>query len=164
MDPGHTGLELDQDMPLQKREWMIQRIAWTLLAALLTAIALELLGNGPLSLVREKTRDGSFEIEYERFMRNGSPETIRAVVLPASGAASITVDNRYVRNIEIRRVAPEPVRVESSGESMTFVFPASAGKPVRFVIHFQPDKVGTATGWIAFDGGQRLPLRHVIYP
>lgn len=42
-------LELGQDLPFQRREWAVQRIAWAAMAAVLTAALLGLFGSGPVS-------------------------------------------------------------------------------------------------------------------
>lgn len=160
----YPGLQLDEDMPLQRREWLVQRIAWAVLSALLLAIVLGLFGSGPLSHSVARTADGSVEAEYERFMRNRSPETMRLTVHPDSGAVMLLFDAEYLRRIEIKRIVPEPDQILFGMDAAALVFTADAPGPMRIAIHFQPEKVGMLKGWVMQDGRPRLELGQFVFP
>ena len=61
-------LEVDEDLPFQRRAWVAQRIGWVLMALFVLAAAVGLLGAGPLSHARIDV-PGLMTLEYERFAR-----------------------------------------------------------------------------------------------
>lgn len=157
-------LQLDEDLPLQKREWRLQRIAWVFLYTLLAAIILGLLGNGPLSHSFTGTEDGSIVIEYEKFLRHRSPETVRLTVIPSSDTVRLQFSGEYMRRIEIKKIVPEPEQVIPGADASTFVFQAKSARPMQIAFHFQPEKIGRLDGWMGLEGQSRLTLSQFVYP
>lgn len=160
----YPGLQLDEDLPLQKREWKLQRIAWAILYALLAAITLGLLGNGPLSHSFKETEDGSIVIEYEKFLRHRSPETVRLTVIPLSDTVWLQLSGEYMRLIEIKKIVPEPEQVIPGEDASTFIFQTEYARPMQIAFHFQPEKIGMLDGWMGLEGPSRLALNQFVYP
>ncbi len=55
----------------QRREWLVQRIGWTLLAACLAAACVGVFGDGPVA--RQTSGAGEVHVELDRFARRHSP-------------------------------------------------------------------------------------------
>jgi hypothetical protein len=43
----HGDLEIQEDLPFQRREWLVERVAWGVMALLIVAALLGLFGTGP---------------------------------------------------------------------------------------------------------------------
>lgn len=66
-------LDIAQDLEHQRREWVIERIGWAIMALILLAALAGLLGSGPLSNARIDHPGSHLSAEYNRFERYQSP-------------------------------------------------------------------------------------------
>ncbi|HEV2609066.1 MAG TPA: hypothetical protein VGU61_02265 [Noviherbaspirillum sp.] len=159
------GLQIDSDMRQQNREWVIQRIAWVLLAVLLLAILLGLFGRGgPLSTISEKSADGMLRLDYERFVRNHTPDKLQLAVKARSESMQVKISSEYVRKIRIEDITPTPVRSSSGQDGIVLVFDTRPSEMMEAAIHFSPEGIGKLEGWIAVDGRQPHHFNQFIYP
>ena len=160
-----SGLEIDVDLEQESREWIVQRIAWLVLTALLAAVALGLFGRGgPLSTSQVRSADGATQVDYQRFIRNHSADTLRISALARDDSVRVRMDSRYARHIEMEVITPQPDRVVSEGDAIMFVFNARPSTRLEAEISFHPETIGGLNGWISVDGGPRLPFRQFVYP
>ena len=160
----YPGLEIDIDPRQQRFEWRLQRIVWLLLTALLIAIMLGVLGQGVLSKTAAMSADGSLRIEYDRFMRHHSPDTLRVTMQAPGETARLSLASDYLQRLDIEKVTPQPAQVISEPGAMSFVFHARPGTRMEAVLHISPDKVGPLEGWVAVDGKPPLSFRQFVYP
>ena len=159
----YPGFEIDEDLRHERREWRVQRIAWVLLYLLLGAIALGLFGHGPLSKAVIGPDDAPV-LEYERFMRHRSPDTLHVTALPSNGKAIVAFDRQYLQRITIEQVEPQPERVVAGADDTRFIFNAASAQAVDIQFDIRPDRVGSAEGWIAVNGGERRHFSQFVYP
>jgi hypothetical protein len=168
MDPNgdpYPGLEIDCDPRLQRREWVMQRVSWLLLLVLLILIACGLFGKGgPMSLMRERSDDGSVLLEYERFIRYHSPDMLRLTLQADADKIRIRLDSGYARDIRIEQITPTPEQETSDDGSIAFLFNTQPGAQVQVVLHFEPIKYGKLAGWIAVDDKPHHPFSQFVYP
>jgi len=159
-------IEMDDDPRQQEIEWLVQRVAWALLTALLIAVALGLFGRGgPMSKVEARSEDGMFSIEYDRFLRHHSPDVLRVTVRKAGAPlVRIRMDSIYARDIHIERITPDPEREIGADGTVTYVFRTRPDAELEASFHFTPEKHGKLEGWIALDDGARHSLTQFIYP
>lgn len=160
----YPGLQLSEDMRQQRREWMIQPVTWVVLCLILIAIALGLTGSGPLSKAVAGSPESAIRMEYDRFMRRQSEDSLRMTVQPASGTVRIMLDSRYVKQIEIRKITPEPERVVSGADETIFVFSAAPSGPMHAEFRIRPETAGTLKGWVAVEGKPRHSFTQFVYP
>ena len=76
------GLQIEEDRAHQRREWRIERVGWVLMAGLLLAGLLGLLGDGPLSRATAGSA-GALSVEYDRLQRAAAPYEYRFEVDPS---------------------------------------------------------------------------------
>jgi hypothetical protein len=164
MEQRHPGLQISEDLHQQRWEWAVQRIAWIFLYALLAGIALGLIGKGPMSNAEVGAPDKGFYMEYQRFLRRHSPDTLRLTVTPSSGLAHVVFDARYAQQIDIKNMSPQPARVVIDDDAMDFVFHAVADKPVHIAFDIQPEDTGALHGWVGMKGQTRYPFSQFVYP
>ena len=96
----YVGLEVHEDMRLVRRSWVVQRIGWGVMAALLLAALLGLFGTGPLSRATATAPGGAVTLDYDRFGRYLGPATLLIRVGPGAAPGG-------VRSIGSREADPE---------------------------------------------------------
>jgi hypothetical protein len=160
----YPGLEMDADHRQQRREWLLQRITPLFLLALLALIALGLFGRGgPISKVEASAYDGSFRIEYDRFVRHHSPDMLRVNMQALSSTVSVKLDSEYLKQVEIERITPQPERVISEDGAVIFVFNARAAAHIYVTFHFVPETIGRLKGWVTVDDKPRRSFDQFVY-
>ena len=87
-------LDTTEDPVFERRQWRMERIAWTLLGVVVLLALTGLLGaGGPLSTTHAVSADGSLRVEYPRFARRQAESDITLhVAVPGDGPLRITLD------------------------------------------------------------------------
>lgn len=160
------GLELDEDLPHQRREWTVQRVGWVVMALVVLAALAGLLGHGPLSQATARSDDGTVSVEYDRFERLQSPGRYAVLLAPAvvpGERVELRFGPEWVKRAEIERVDPQPVEVRAEGAAMVYTFATTPGQPVRVQVQFRTQAFGSLPVTIDV-AGRRLDFRQFIYP
>ena len=100
-------LELGQDLPFQRRTWLVQRVGWGVVLLLLLAAAAGLLGRGPLSEKTARSADGALGVRYGRFVRHRAPTTVQLQLAPDvadQGQVRLWLDLRYLEGVTIENI------------------------------------------------------------
>ncbi|WP_435011262.1 hypothetical protein P12x_002569 [Tundrisphaera lichenicola] len=160
------GLELDEDIPFQEKTWAWQRVAWSIMAAILLLGLIGLFGDGPISKASVGDGGGSLRVEYRRFARRQAETILEFIVPPGPGKeVRIWVDREYADRADIRRVEPDPARVEVGSDGITYVMPVvRSDRPVRIQLHAYPEDPGPLRGQVRAGDGPKLGFTHFIYP
>ncbi|RZK84641.1 MAG: hypothetical protein EOO66_23330, partial [Methylobacterium sp.] len=104
--------ELDQGFyPAFERKWRIG--AWTmraLMAAIIVATMVGLLGGGPVSLLTLKVKNGPVTVEYAPIVRFGTPTglVIDADVAEGQSEVVVTLQKSLVEKYGLQSVIPQP--------------------------------------------------------
>jgi hypothetical protein len=163
-----SGVDLNQDMDYQRREWRAERIAWVFFTLVIVAALLGLLGQGPLSKARAGDPDAGLELIWERIDRNHAPTQMTLMLSPAviqNGTARVSFTREYIDRIEIDEVVPEPQSVETTPDGVTYAFEAEdASQPVAVEVDFQYARPGMARGEVSVEGGPTLPISSFVWP
>lgn len=120
-------LQIDQDLQFQQRDWAVQRVTLSLMAAFLALASAGLFGPGPLSHTQVRSVDDSLAVDYLRWGRRGREANLTVQVAPAlvhEGRIRLEMPARYFSDMELRGVTPRPERVEADGDVLRFVFAA----------------------------------------
>ena len=161
-------LEIQQDLPHERLEWRIERVAWVTMALVLLAGLLGLLGPGPLSSATADARDSALRVEYNRFERYQSPSMLRVHLAPGAardGKARLWLSRGYVENIELRHIDPEPESVEVEHDRLIYTFSLpEATRPTAVTFRFEGNKFWRLPVSVGLDGGPHLNLRQFFYP
>src|SRR5688572_20039263 len=123
-------LDLAEDIAFERRSWVVQRIAWTIMSLILIAALLGLFGNGWLSKARMSIPGGALEIEYNRFVRFQAPGELRARISPSSteeNQAGLWVSREYLKSIELKQITPAPEREITTDEGVIYLFATAHG-------------------------------------
>lgn len=151
-------LELDEDLDLHERGWLIQKFGWVMVLGIVLTAALGLFGNGVLSSKHEKS--GSVMLEYERFNRY---EHEMELLVQSSGESitTIALPQAYMKDMRLVRVVPEPESNEAIGDNVTFNF---IGTHNIVSIYVRPEQTGTINALVAVNDDARFNISHFIYP
>ena len=159
------GLELEEDMTFQRRNWTAERIAWAIMALVVVAALAGLFGTGPMS--RTVIRDGrGVDIEYERFQRMSSPGLLRldvAVVRASEGRLSVDLDREFLDTFRLETIRPEPAATTATRRGMRLSF-ATAGEHATFYLTVRPTRIGFARPLLAVSNGAPMALSVFVYP
>jgi hypothetical protein len=164
MKQRHADLQLHEDLRLQHREWRVQKVSWFLLYALLVAIAFGLLGHGPLSNSQVRSPAGGTLLEFDRFMTVKSTNRLTLTLQPSNGEVRAVLDAKYLQDVEIKEIRPEPEKSVLESEGTAYIFSANSQKPMRVHFSFEPRNIGMLEGWIAVAGEPRLKFKQFVYP
>lgn len=164
----NESIQIEDDPAYQRREWRFERIGWVLMAVLLVAGLLGLLGYGPLSDTRAGT-PGTLTVNYDRLQRASAPSEYHIDVAPTlarDGQLRLRFDNALLAEIELDSVLPQPVQMRSGPGYTEFVFAmdAAEGPPARLQFQFHPATFGHVRGRVTATGAQPLVIDQIIFP
>jgi hypothetical protein len=164
MERRYPDLDLDEDLRLERVERRVLRVAWPLLYALLAAIALGLLGHGPLAAARAGEPGDPLELEWRRFATARSETELVATVRASADVARLRVDRAWLARVEVRSVAPEPLRVVTRDDAIEFEFAAVGGAPVRARLVVENPRPGRLHGWVQAGEDARHAFSQLVFP
>lgn len=161
------GPEGAEDGGFQRAMWVVERVGWGILAAVLAAAAAGLFGPGLLGPVEEAAADGAWRVEYPRFARAQSPFTLRVRVEPAAAAGErlrVWFSEGYFDRFSVAGVVPEPESVEVGGGRVTYAFARSGGGGAGVRLVLESAAGGRARGEIGVGDGPPVSVRQFFYP
>jgi hypothetical protein len=160
METKYGDLEIEEDMSFQKRTWIVERLGWALMALLVLASVLGLIGTGPLSNTR-KGDPARLQIEFERFTHANTPTRLR-VRLAVDGPFFLQLPVQYLRKTEVSEVLPEPETVAAQGELVTYSFAAERGS-AEVIFDLKIRQWGSRKGFVQSAQG-RVDFTQYVYP
>jgi hypothetical protein len=161
------GVEIEQHMPFQQREWAFQRTGWCLLSAFVLLAALGLFGDGPLSHV--EGIDAGTRVTFERFVRVWSParmtldrgldESLSKDTIP------LRVSRPFFDAIRIDRLTPEPMTISIGTDEVELQFAPPDAPATRFsvVLDFQAQRGGRQTAVFTWADGAAVRVTQFVY-
>ncbi len=161
-------LEIAEDLALQRRAWVFERVGWIVFAVVLLAAVVGLFGGGVVGDAEVSAADGALAVEYPRFARAHSPLSIRVRLEPAQptdGELRLWMSREYAARLDIDHVSPPPSRTELGAERIEFVFPwRGPPGPAAVTFVLEADAGGSVRGRIGAGDGDGVPVRHLLYP
>ncbi|MED5618655.1 hypothetical protein [Ideonella sp. BN130291] len=159
----HPGLELDDNLRQQQREGRLQRIARPLLYALLLAIALGLLGDGPLARAHLSGQPGVV-LDHPRFARRDAMQELHLSVMPVASRVVLQLDTPYLQQVSIEQVVPQPAQVQAQAQATLLVFHATPGVPLQVQLQVKATHPGRLQARWRADNGPALEFSQFVYP
>jgi hypothetical protein len=161
-------LELEEDLPFQRAEWLVQRIGWFIWGLIVAAALVGLVGPGPLSTTQAPAPDGSLIVEYDRFLHHHNPT--RLAVMPQLGDSGaepfrVHVSRSLLDQIEVMRIEPEPQGREFDPDGVIYTFPRRPNTDqARILFHVQYKNYGRSKGFLRLAGHEPATLHQFVYP
>ena len=159
-------LEIDQDLDLQRREWRVEKIAWTCFGLVLLAGLLGLLGSGPLADDVAGEEGSGLWVEYPRLARHFAPERMRVhVARTGARETRVWIDREYHEALEIERITPEPDGVEDLPDRVVYSFrPVDGAGALAVELRFEFTGVGWVRAQLGAVDGASVTFHHLVYP
>jgi hypothetical protein len=151
-------LEIEEEIGLHKKGWVVQRVGWVLLFAFILSAVLGLFGEGPLS--KRVVNTGTIKTEYERFGRH-EHETPIKFDSKSESISIVSVPQHYLNEFKLSKVVPEPESQSSSEGYINYTFKGEHNYNVTF--YFDPLKFGNESGVIKVNS-YSIPFNQTIYP
>ena len=160
------GLQINQDLVFQRREWKMQHVGWWCLTGFVVLAAVGLFGGGPLSHARVGD-PSSLSVEYERFTRVGAHTrlVVHGVSSGGRGPVDLVFDRDYFEGFRIERITPEPRTVDIGDQTVTLRFDRDAARSGGYTVLFdvEPKRGGRRRATIAVANGTTLTWRQFAY-
>jgi hypothetical protein len=162
-------LDIDTDLPFQRRSWFVQRIGWVVMSLFVLGALAGLLGPGPLSRARVSVPN-VLEVEYQRFTRYDDAETLTVRLAPSVSETSVvrlSLNRQYLDHSKVESVLPSPERVEAAADGAVFAFRiADPGRPVEIAFTMRPQKIGRVQARVRIEDGRgrETTFRQFAYP
>lgn len=151
-------LEIDEDLDLQERGWILQRVGWVFILSVMLAGGLGLFGEGILS--KRTATSGNTKVEFEHFFRYDVE--MKVLVQSSDHIASISFPQQYLKNLSIVRFVPQPVNNNTLNNTIRFNFLPADNHMVS--IYLTPTDYGKISGTMIVNGTNNIKLDHFIYP
>jgi hypothetical protein len=151
-------LQLKEEQDLHEKGWVIQRVGWVIMFAIVLAGALGLFGEGLIS--KQKSSNEAVSVEFERFFRYEAEMDIR--IQSSEHIASVTLPQQYIKNFRTLRFEPEPENTTTINDGVVYNF--LPGNNRILTIYLDPKSYGTISGTLKVNGTSNFNLNHFIYP
>ena len=160
------GLEINQDLCFQQRMWILQRLGWGVMACLILAALVGLLGSGPLASRTLDSPQQRFRLEYQRFLRHRAPTRLLLQVKNnPREEVQVWYDRALIEHFIIKQIVPLPTRVEVNAERLTYIFRATDQKgPFLITFSLEPETFGSLSGRVGIEHDDSLYFQQFVYP
>jgi hypothetical protein len=155
---------LHETMPFQRREWVVQRIGWTLMGLVLLAGLLGVFGGGPLA--HRTSANAALAVEYDWLTRRDSQTSWKLTprTPPVDGRHRVALDANWAQHIRINAIQPEPESARLAEGRWVYVFEAREVPGLPIVFHVEARKMGPLEGSIVFNDAPPLQIAQFVYP
>ena len=165
-----TSLELDDDrhQRLHRREWIAERWGMALVALVVVAALLGLLGPGPLSYRMETSSDGQLSIEHYALQRYEAPaELVVRFRPPPLGTKLIRLglSRTFTDRITVEGMTPEPESTEIDDDRLVYSFRAgNLSGEQRILFRYKNNEFGSVSYAVDLVDVARADVTHFVLP
>lgn len=154
-----------ENMEFQLKVWRFERIGWYVLVLLMLLGLAGMFSRGLLSSRDARSADGSIQVEYEMFHRNGSTNSMK-ISLHAAPQSRIELDlaGELLDGFSIESLQPEPLRSQSLSKGMRlWVQTDNQGQAILYLT-LRGDGLGFFSSHMALRGTPGVTLDQFIFP
>jgi hypothetical protein len=163
-------LEITQDLEHSRLEWRLERVGWAIMALIIVAALIGLLGPGPVS----STTVGKGSVlwgEYEQFIRYQAPHVLRLHVRPkgTDSLVHLRLSRTFVDNVEMMQIKPEPAHIEAESNHFSYSFARDDASRTRddsltFTFEYQPEEFGKMEIEASVPDHHVIRFNQLVYP
>jgi len=130
----------------------------------LLCVGAGLAGDGPLSEVSVQSTNGSFSVQFSRFLRQGKKEQIVILIEKAyAHDIEVIISDNLVEEISLEDVIPRPHEFRATLKDHVMVFQVTENAPAQILIRGQPMTAGSIRGTIRV-GADSVDINQLVYP
>lgn len=160
-------LEVDQDLAFERRQWSIQRVGWGVGALIIVAALLGVFGSGPPSAATAGDEE-TLVAHFQRFVRHQGQGELVVKVGPngvSAGQVELWLAMKYLGEIDLQGISPEPAEVRSAGDRQVFVLPVDhPAQALDVTITYFPIGLARVSGTAGLVGGAHVSFTQFGYP
>lgn len=158
------GLELNDDISFQRKEWLVERSTWTVLGLMLVAAVLGLFGTAPIS--RAAAESDGLTVAYERFTRKLAFTDLEIRLAEArTDSFTVYLSDSWASNVDIEQITPEPDTATRTDGGLALTFSRVPDAPAVVTIQYRPNKIGVLSSTVGTGrDGSVVYLSQFIYP
>lgn len=134
----------------QRRFWAIQRVAWTVFAAILLACLLGLLGRGGVFSI-QSIRSAGGTIEAPAISRWNAPDEMRVTLASGNNDRTVFVDPRFLEAFSIDGIDPPQKGTIQTGGRIGYVFASDPSSSAKIVFRLQTQQPGLRSFLVGID-------------
>ncbi|UDU83146.1 hypothetical protein [Pseudomonas sp. HN2-3] len=169
-DSNHPDLKsreypIKEDMEYQVKVWRFERIGWYALVLLMVLGLAGLFSRGVLSSRELHSNDGTLQVEYEMFHRNGSTNSMK-ISLNAKPDSTVELElgGELLDGFSIETLQPEPARSRSSAKGMRLWVQTDAEGQASLFLTLRGDGLGLFRSSVVVPGVSDVKLTQFIFP
>ena len=151
-------LDIDEELLWHEKGWDIQRVGQIMVVLVILAGALGIFGEGLFS--KTNTRNGTVNVEYERFFRYQTE--MKILVKSKEHISTISFPQTYLKKFKLIRFMPEPESNSTTAREIVYSFLPEENHIVS--IYLETENYGNISGLVKINGKDSIPLQHYIYP
>jgi hypothetical protein len=136
----HGRLEIDENFAHHVHSWRVKRISWVVMGLLIVAALAGFLGPGPYSSTTAQG-PGGLHLEYDHISRYNAPAHLYLTVPGGKEDLEVSVPTKFIKEIELEHIDPEPKEMRLSGEKHTWIFPRQESSS-EVMINYRPQAFG----------------------
>jgi hypothetical protein len=168
--PGPSPIaELDSPDKLahHRREWLIERLGWGLIAAILAAGFLGALGPGLLGTREATSSDGSLRAKYSLVERYDAPNVLELWLSSKQPSADfrLEISRSAADTITIEQIIPHPAANSSRAGKLVLHFRAQPGSDeLKVICRYKHNQFGLLNYEVGLAGHEPLPIQQLVLP
>jgi hypothetical protein len=154
-----------EDMRFQYASWIVERVAWVLLALVPLVALTGVFAHGILSETTAGAPGSPLTMQYERFQRETALSRFTAHIPRAeSGEVRLRLSPSFQQAFEIESMQPQPARSSAGTAGLELFFNAPASGELIAVIWTRPRQFGLVQVAGETDGGGAVKFAVFVYP
>ena len=166
-------LDLAEDIAFERKSWIVQRVAWTIMTLILLAALLGAFGNGWLSRAQSSADEGALQLDYNRFIRFQAPAelTIRfSGPTITENYVGFWLNREYLKAIALSQITPAPREQIGTADGVIYIFDSvDAWDTLEVSVRGEVHSIGAIHGAVARASreritGDRLNFNQWSYP
>lgn len=165
-----TTLELDDERHQRRHrlEWTAERGGVLLIALILVAALLGLLGPGPLSYRKASSSDGNLSVEYYAIQRYAAPAewVVRfRGASPDTGFVRLGVSRTFTDSVAVEEITPRPASVEMQDGRLVYTFQTADLRGEGIItIRYKHEEMGPVRCVVDLADESRAQVTHFVLP
>ncbi|HEV2087673.1 MAG TPA: hypothetical protein VGR21_05125 [Cryptosporangiaceae bacterium] len=162
-----SGLQLEENLAFERREALVERVAWPVIAAVLVAAVAGVFGAGPVSRTTTENRDGTVSVTYQRFARQVADTQLQVRVAPGAvreGTVTVFISAGWIANVDLRQVIPSPDKATRTDDGVYYEFSGRPQAPVVVSFGYRPNGAGLQSATVHAGNTGGAELWQLIYP
>ena len=154
-----------EELSFQRTSWIVERVAWVLLALVPLAALTGVFAHGFFSYQTVRSSDSALGVEFERFQRQSVQA--RFVFRIAAGGPNdvhLRLNSAFQQTYEIQSLHPIPVRSRADNAGLELFFHRPEGGELVVVLWGTPRSFGRLLLEAHTDSGDKAAFPILVYP